>query len=262
MEIFGLVAALLIGISLGLLGGGGSILTIPVLVYLFQVEPIIATTYSLLIIGITSIFGALGYIKKRQINFKAVWLFGIPSIITVLLSRSLLLPAIPNIIISNSFVTLNKSQFILLLFSIIMLFAGWKMTQKTPVINKQQTNKLSLPQQGTIVGLVTGIVGAGGGFLIIPALVIWLGLPMKTAIGTSLIIIALNSLVGFFGGVNFMQLDWSLLIKITIIALAGLLIGMRISNKINSANLKPMFGWFVVIMGMFILLKELINIFY
>jgi uncharacterized membrane protein YfcA len=260
METFGYIAAIFIGISLGLIGGGGSILTVPVLVYLFRIDAIIATTYSLFIVGLTSAFGSVSYFKNKLVNLKVAITFGVPSVISVFITRNYLLPLLPDQIMSIGNFLVTKNILLMLLFAILMIMASWSMIAKgkTPESeNSTSTNYTKVILQGTIVGMVTGLVGAGGGFLIIPALVKFLKLPIKSAIGTSLVIITLNSLLGFVGSMSNISIDWSFLGTIAAIAIVGIFIGTYLSLKINGAKLKPAFGWFVLVMGIYILLKEI-----
>ena len=203
MEIFGYIASVLIGISLGLIGGGGSILTVPVLVYLFGLDAFLATEYSLFIVGISSIVGSFAYFKKGLVNLKTAFIFGIPSIISIFLTRNYLVPLIPDEVFSISNFVVTKNIFLLLIFAGLMILASYKMIKKSPKLELQAVeidkNKTILAAgEGFVVGILTGLVGAGGGFMIIPALVNLLKTPMKVAIGTSLVIISLNSLIGFF----------------------------------------------------------------
>ncbi len=263
MEIVGYLTSILIGVSLGLIGGGGSILTVPVLVYIFKIDAVLATTYSLFVVGATSFAGAISYFKNGLVNLKTAVIFGIPSIAAVFLTRTYLLPAIPAQVYSAPNFTLTKGVLLLLIFAVLMIFASYSMIKKqitTPNISTDDEpfNYRLIIIQGTAVGMLTGLVGAGGGFLIIPALVILSKLPIKEAIGTSLVIIAANSLLGFFGGHAGIVIEWVFLVKITAFALAGLFIGMALSKKIDGQKLKPAFGWFVLAMGIYILLKETI----
>ena len=259
MDIAGYLASILIGISLGLIGGGGSILTVPVLVYLFNVDALQATTYSLFIVGIASIGGSVSYFKKGQVNFKTGLLFGIPSIVAVLLTRTYLLPSIPYNIITLGDYILTSDILILLIFGIIIILAAFSMIKKTrermPGVVKQ-VPYIIVSLQGIGVGIVTGLVGAGGGFLIIPALVNILKLPIKTAVGTSLFIIAINSITGFSFSSHLQNIQWNMLLPISLIAIGGLFIGSFLSTRIDSKKLKPFFGWFVLIMGIYIIVKE------
>lgn len=261
MDITGYLASIFIGIALGLIGGGGSILTVPVLVYLFSVDAVLATAYSLFIVGTTSLVGSFSYFKKGLVNIKTAVVFGIPSIISVFLTRAFIVPAIPQEIISVESFTITKSILLMLLFAVLMIIASYSMIKKDkPTTNdtpqKQQFNYPLILIEGTVVGVLTGLVGAGGGFLIIPALVVLSKLPMKEAVGTSLVIIAAKSLIGFFGESGETIIDYLFLAKVTAFAIAGIFLGMALSKKINGSKLKPAFGWFVLIMGIYIIIKE------
>jgi uncharacterized protein len=262
MEIVGYLSAVLIGISLGLIGGGGSILTLPVLVYLFTIDSVLATSYSLFIVGITSLVGTISYFKNGLINIKTSIIFGIPAIVAVYITRKFILPAIPDEITEFGGIFLTKEMFIMALFALLMIAASYSMIKKQKkttdkeVAKKQQFNFPLIFIEGTVVGLLTGLVGAGGGFLIIPALVVLSKLPMKQAIGTSLVIIAAKSLIGFGGEAAQLSIDWWFLITITALAISGLFVGVLLSKKIDGEQLKPAFGWFVLVMGIYILIKE------
>ena len=260
MEIIGYIASALIGISLGLIGGGGSILTIPVLVYLLGVNAIDATAYSLFIVGVTALVGAYPKYRQGLVNVKTAIIFGIPSIIAVFISRKLLVPAIPSTLFFIGSLVITKSILMMLLFAVLMVFAAVSMIKNQKVASTETKQKHYNPLillEGVKVGILTGLVGAGGGFLIIPALVIFTGLPMKVAVGTSLLIIASNSLIGFIGDFGHFQMNWSILFSVTGIAIIGIFIGNYLSLKIDGAKLKKGFGWFVLIMGIYIIVKEL-----
>ena len=262
MEYIGYFSSILIGVSLGLIGGGGSILTVPVLVYLFAIEPVLATAYSLFIVGLTSAVGSVGYFKKGLVNVKTAIVFGIPSIIAVFFTRAIIVPAIPKEVFSVGGFMVTKSLLMMLLFAVIMIAASYSMIKKDKKIisEEPQQQKFNYPLiiiEGAIVGIITGLVGAGGGFLIIPALVILSKLPMKEAVGTSLVIIAAKSLIGFFGEGEANANDWQFLITISAFAIIGIFIGTALSKKIDGAKLKPAFGWFVLVMGVYIVAKEL-----
>ena len=257
----GYSASIFIGISLGLIGGGGSILTVPVLVYLFNVEAVLATAYSLFIVGTTSIVGSFSYFKKGLVNIKTAVVFGIPSIIAVFLTRAYIVPAIPHQIFKVGGFIVTKSILLMLLFSVLMIVASYSMIKKDKTETETTTQKQAFNYpliliEGIIVGILTGLVGAGGGFLIIPALVILSKLPMKEAVGTSLVIIAAKSLIGFLGESGETVIDWEFLSKVTAFAIVGIFIGMALSKKIDGSKLKPAFGWFVLIMGIYIIIKE------
>jgi uncharacterized membrane protein YfcA len=262
MEILGFFSAVLIGIFLGLIGGGGSILTVPVLVYLFRVDPVMATAYSLFIVGATSIIGSISYFRKGLVNERTAIVFGLPSIAGVYLTRAFIVPAIPPELIQIDNLVLTKSMLLMLIFALLMILASYSMIRKgkpneDQIRQKQVFNYPLILLEGTIVGMLTGLVGAGGGFLIIPALVVLSKLPMKEAVGTSLVIIASKSLLGFLGESNKEAMDWMLLLGITALATLGIFIGAALSQKIDGSKLKPAFGWFVLVMGLYIILKEI-----
>ncbi|MEO6671324.1 MAG: sulfite exporter TauE/SafE family protein [Ferruginibacter sp.] len=265
MLLLGYLLAALIGISLGLIGGGGSILTVPILVYVIGINPLLATSYSLFIVGSTSVVGAWNNYKKGLVQIRIALLFGVSSITTVFISRKYLVPAIPNQILKVGNFVLTEAMLTMILFALLMLAASVAMikdSNKKEDINtsgQQSSKKINLPKllfYGIAIGLTTGLLGAGGGFLLIPTLVLLVGLPMKEAVGTSLFIIALNSLIGFTGDLNHFKMDWAFLLKITAIAIGGIFIGGRLSTKIDAAKLKKAFGWFVMAMGIYIIIKE------
>lgn len=261
MEIFGYIASVLIGVSLGLIGGGGSILTVPVLVYLFGIDALLATEYSLFIVGISSVAGSIAYFKKKMVNFKIAIVFGIPSVISIFLTRNYLLPLIPEEVFRINNLMITKDIFLLLIFAGLMMVASYKMIRKdVQQPDEKQENKnstLLAAGEGSVVGVLTGLVGAGGGFMIIPALVNLLKTPMKVAIGTSLVIISLNSLIGFFSSIHGTSINWRFLLSVSAIAVVGIIIGSYLSKKVDGKKLKPAFGWFILIMGIYIIIKEI-----
>ncbi len=260
MEIIGYIASLAIGVALGLIGGGGSILTVPVLVYLFGVNPVTATAYSLFIVGTTSLVGSIPKYKSGEINLKTALIFGIPSIAAVFATRAFIVPAIPTEVFSIGSFIVTKSLLMMILFAVLMVFASVTMIRekkKTTTVGEQKFNYPLILLEGAVVGVLTGLVGAGGGFLIIPALVLLSNLPMKQAVGTSLLIIAAKSLIGFTGDLGKIEMDWTLLLSVTALAIAGIFIGNIMSRKISGESLKKGFGWFVLVMGIYIIIKEL-----
>nr|WP_321234195.1 sulfite exporter TauE/SafE family protein [uncultured Psychroserpens sp.] len=262
-QILGYFGALVIGIVLGLTGGGGSILTVPVFVYLMFLNPITATAYSLFVVGVSATFGAFQNIKKGLVDFKTAIIFAIPALIAVYLTRRFLIPIIPSEIVTIGNFTLTKNMGIMVFFAIIMLLASITMIREKEncdsIISKPvKFNYPLILIEGIIVGVLTGIVGAGGGFLIIPALVLLAKLPMKKAIATSLLIIAVKSLIGFIGDVQNFEIDWGFLLLFTLISVIGIFIGTYLSTLIDGKKLKKGFGWFVLVMGIYIILKELI----
>ncbi len=258
MELLGYFASVLVGLVLGMLGGGGSILSIPILVYLFQVEPVLASAYSLFIVGITSFVGAIPKHRKHLVNLKTGFLFGIPSIVSIFSTRKWIVPAIPEVLFqTESFVFTNRIL-LLGLFAVLMVLASFSMikNRKENTDHHTKFRTFLVIVEGTLIGFLTGLVGAGGGFLIIPALVFLTGLNFKTAVGTSLFIIAINSLIGFLGDVFTQPIDWLFLLSITALAVIGILIGNVLSRKIHATKLRKAFGWITLIMGILILVKE------
>jgi uncharacterized membrane protein YfcA/rhodanese-related sulfurtransferase len=264
MEIAGYLAASLIGLSLGLIGGGGSILTVPVLVYLFGETASQATAYSLFIVGLTALIGSFSFMRKGQVDFRTALVFGPPSILAVYLVRGYVVPNIPKHLFSVGSFEVTRDKGILFLFAIMMVATAFSMIRSragsddsAPVAPRFDYLKIMV--EGLVVGAVTGLVGGGGGFLIIPALVLLAKLPMKIAVGTSLLIIAAKSLLGFIGDVQTnSSLDWGLLGSVSALAVLGILVGSALSARISGAKLKPAFGYFVLVMGAFMIGRELL----
>jgi uncharacterized membrane protein YfcA len=249
------------GIVLGAIGGGGSILTVPILVYLFGQDASSATGYSLLIVGLTATYGAVSYYRQGLIEVKAAITFAIPSIIAVYVTRAFLMPAIPDVILSSPIV-IEKNTFIMVSFALLMLLSAYMMLTRDNSKMKSSGkahNPMLIVLEGGLVGVATGILGAGGGFLIIPALVLLMGMEMKKAVGASLLIISLKSLIGFTGDLQAgIQLDWILIGKLIGFTLLGMWIATRIANKIESQKLQKGFGVFTLVIAIFIIVKELI----
>lgn len=260
-QIFGYLGALLIGIVLGLIGGGGSILTVPILVYLLFVNPVTATAYSLFVVGVSSLVGAIRNIQKGLVDFKTAIVFAVPAFIAVYIARKYLVPAIPETVFTVGDFSVTKNIAIMLFFAIVMLVASISMIRNKRADSPEETvityNYPLIIIEGLLVGFITGIVGAGGGFLIIPALVLLAKLPMKKAVATSLLIIAIKSLIGFIGDVENLEIDWSFLLLFTSISVIGIFFGIYLSNFIEGKKLKKGFGWFVLVMGVYIIFKEL-----
>ncbi len=263
MNLIGVFGALLIGVVLGLIGAGGSILTVPIFVYVLDVKPVLATAYSLFVVGIAALFGTIKNAKGNLVEYKTGFVFAIPAFIGVYIARRFLLDLIPNVIFKLGDFSLTKDMGIMMFFALIMILASYFMIkdQKEQNINKKFSNNIYiLIIEGFIVGVLTGIVGAGGGFIIIPALVLFAGLPMKNAIGTSLMIIAIKSLFGFIGDLQNINIiiDWLLLGGFTFLSIIGIFIGLYFNKFIEGNKLKKGFGWFILIMGVCIVLKEII----
>jgi uncharacterized membrane protein YfcA len=260
MEYIGYLASMIIGLSLGLIGGGGSILAVPVLVYLFKINPEQATSYSLFIVGFTAMIGSFSHYKLGNLKIRSALFFAIPSILSLLLIRKIILPLLPDTLFSVNNFDVTKNLLIMIVFAFLMIATSVSMIRKSKKIKEaKEINFLILTIIGLFVGLIIGFLGAGGGFLIIPALLFFANLPMKQAVGTSLFIIFINSLIGFgsdlIGGI---ELNYKLLFIISAMSLLGLVIGTQVSKKIDGAKLKPVFGWFVLIMGIYIIVTELL----
>ena len=288
MEILGYIGAVLMGLSLGLIGGGGSILTVPILVYLFSIDTVLATAYSLFIVGLTALVGSVSHVRMGNIHWRMALVFGVPSIVAVFLTRAYLVPALPDPLFWIGTILISKALGMLIFFASLMVVAAYSMIRKqkaetpTPPSDGSRTSDVAdlavsaavtgiigggdgvlirgtlVILEGAVVGTVTGLVGAGGGFLIIPALVLLAKLPMKQAVGTSLMIIAAKSLIGFTGDLKGNeQIDWSFLLTFSAIAIGGIIAGSWLSRHIPNEKLKPAFGWFVLVMGVYIITREL-----
>ena len=262
IELFGFICALIIGVSLGLIGGGGSILAVPVLAYLFAFDERIATSYSLFIVGMSALIGGLKQHFKGYVDWKTSIVFGLPAIIGVSLVRHFLVPVLPDELFHIDAFIFTRRMGMFGLFALLMIPAAFSMLkqQKIPTLKEKKTVSYNYPLillEGLLVGGVTGLIGAGGGFLIIPALVILANVEMKIAIGTSLVIIAFKSLLGFFiGDATKMKIDWEFLFTFTGIAIVGIYIGSYLSNFIDGGKLKKAFGYFIFIMALFIFYME------
>lgn len=259
LDIIGYISAIIIGIILSLIGSGGSILTIPVLVYIFNIEPILATTYSLFIVGIIAFFSAIKNFKKENIDFKIGLIFTLPSSLSIYFTRRFILPSLPQKIKITENFYYKTDELILIFLSIIMILTAVSMIKKKNISTvKKEINHFIITIEGLIIGLLTGLIGAGGGFLIIPMLVLFGGLSMKKAIGTSLIIIFLKSLIGIIGDFQLsLNINWPFLLRFSCFSLFGVLMGLYISKFISGEKLKKIFGYFILFVAVFIFLKEL-----
>ena len=268
MAILGYFGALLTGLVLGLIGGGGAILLVPVLVFLFHVVPELATAYSLFIISITSLVGAYSHFKLNNIDTRAVAFFGIPSVIAIIITRYFIMPSVPVHIVSLGAFEITKPIAILLLFACLMLLVAYNMikpaaAQKPP----EPANDGITILAGIGVGILSGILGTGAGVIIVPSLVFLAGLAMKRAVGTSLTIITVNAMAGFVASLiqaykhnTTVNMDWPLLLSLLALTIAGIVIGSRLSSRISNEKLKPAFGWFVLFMGIYIIVDQIIKI--
>ena len=263
IEIIGYLLAVVVGISLGLVGSGGSILTVPILVYVMTIDPVLATAYSLFVVGVTSLVGAVQNAFHKRVDFKTVVIFGIPSILAVYVTRAFIIPVIPDVLFNVGDFTFTRSIGLMVLFAIVMILAAISMIRPCPHCSDSDSVEIRynyplILVEGILVGTLTGLVGAGGGFLIIPALVLLARMPMKLAIGTSLLIIAAKSLLGFVGDLQANTgIDWSLLTIFTGLSVVGIFVGIYLSARVAGNKLKTAFGWFILAMGVYILIKEI-----
>jgi uncharacterized membrane protein YfcA len=255
MFILGLFLAVFVGITLGLVGSGGSILTVPIFVYVFGIDPVLATAYSLFAIGVTSFIGGVKGIIKKEVDFDKLLKFGIPSMISVFLTRKFVVPLIPDEFHLFGH-TVSQNVVLMVLFAVLMLFAAYAMFHELS-LPKTSFPFITIVSKGVFVGSVTGIVGAGGGFLIIPALTNFFNISMKKAVATSLVLIAINSLLGLLGDWRRIdQFDWNLLVMYTVLTVGGIFIGFFFSNKIEGKKLKRFFSVGIMIVAIFVLLAE------
>lgn len=265
MHILGYLGAVLTGLILGLLGGGGALLSIPVLVYLFNIPAEVATGYSLFLVGVTASSGAIQNIYKKLVDLDAVFYYGVPSMITVYTVRRFVMPALPDVFFTIGGVTLDKNHFILYVLSLVMFGAGYKMiTAKEPAEQTDTPAKtmdhIKLPLYAIAVGAFLGLVGAGGGFLMIPALVYFAHLPMRKAVGTSLVLVAANSFIGFIGDIHSNpHTDWKFLFTFSAFSITGVLAGSYLERHISAKSLKSYFGWFVISVAVFMIIKEMMR---
>lgn len=263
MYALGFAAILLAGVSLGLIGGGGSILTVPILVYLFEIEPAQATGYSLLIVGLTAAAGAYRNHMNDTLSLKTGFAFAAPGTIGVYVSRAYVLPAIPDVVLQFPSFTVTKNSLLMSAFALLMIMAAAAMLRPSKVDSASETaafrqRPATVLIIGFMVGGMTGLLGAGGGFLIIPALANVLRLPMKTAVGTSLLVIAINSFWGLSTDLlNGHEMKWSLLIPASLVSIAGMHLGALSAKKLSERALKRAFAYLVLLMGLGIFFDQI-----
>lgn len=263
-ELLGYAAMILLGTVLGLIGAGGSILTVPVLVYCLSIPATRATGYSLLIVGVSALAGAIQYLRRRQSSPRMALVFGLPAILGVYLSRRVIFPAVPDPVFHVGGTAMSKDVVVMSVFAAFMVVVAISMIRNgrervgAAAAVKSNRNPI-ISFIGLVVGIFTGFVGAGGGFMILPVLVLLGGLPMKVAIGTSLLIIASKSLIGFIGEAQVAEsIDYGFIAAIIALPLIGIVIGTYLNNRVPAGALRTAFGWFVLVMGAAIVVKELI----
>ena len=260
-ELFGYASAIVVGLVIGLAGGGGSILTVPIFVYVFHIPTVLATTYSLFVVGSTSLIGSINHLWKKRVNLRVTLVFALPSFVSVYLSRRFLVPALPDPLFQFERFMLPKSDAILYFFAIVMIVAARAMVRSDNPEQGEaadgQPRYRSLALDGLAVGLLTGTIGAGGGFLIVPMLVLLAGLPIQRAVATSVLIIAVNSFVGFLGDIHHTDLNWNFLLPFTGLSIIGIFIGMYLARFVAPDKLKKGFGWFVLAVAVYMIMREI-----
>jgi hypothetical protein len=261
-ELFGYTSAIVVGLVIGLAGGGGSILTVPIFIYVFHIPTVLATTYSLFVVGSTSLVGSLNHLWKKSVDFRVTLAFALPSFVSVYLSRRFLVPALPDPMFQFERFSLSKSDAILYFFAFVMLIAARAMIRNDRPEEGEAADGRprygSLSLDGLAVGLLTGTIGAGGGFLIVPMLVLLAGLPIHRAVATSVLIIAINSFVGFLGDIHHTNLNWNFLLPFTGLSIIGIFVGMYFARFVAPDKLKKSFGWFVLVVATYMILKEVL----
>lgn len=263
IEIIGYIASIFIGLVLGLIGSGGSILAVPIMVYLFGVNAVAATAYSLFIVSITAAIGTYKYNKRGMVKVRTALLFGIASTISVVITRGFVVPLIPQQVFSFGDFVMTKDMSLLILFATLMVISAYKMIKpiKLSELEQNMTVKFSYATifiYGWLVGMVTGLVGAGGGFIMVPVFLLLFKLSMKEAVGTSLLIMTINAVTGFLSSLKSTYVDWTLILSMSFFAVIGIFIGLSLAKKMDGKKLKPIFGWFVLTMGVYIIAKELL----
>lgn len=259
IQILGYIGALILGLILGLIGSGGSLMAVPIFAYVFHLSPVATTAYSLFVVGTSASIGTFRNLKMGLINLRLALIFGIPAFVSVYVVRRYIMPILPENLILFEIVPVARDKAIMVLFALLLLIAAIAMIYKPTVKDNKSTkcNYVLLFIEGMIVGAITGIVGIGGGFLIIPALVFLLKMPMKEAVATSLFIIAFKSLIGFLGDMGHLDINWLFLLSFTLLSIFGILLGTYLSSFINADKLKRGFGWFALSMALFVIHKEL-----
>ncbi|MEI6311398.1 MAG: sulfite exporter TauE/SafE family protein [Bacteroidota bacterium] len=275
--ILGYIASFLIGITLGLFGGGGTILTVPVLYYLLHFESDISILYSMFIVGMATFVGGINSYIKHNLNLKAAYSFGIPSLIAVIITRKTITPWIDVQTWTMGSYILTGKHLLMFLFAVLMIVVSLFMIfkkQNSVIVEQVKKKKFyfGIILKALLVGFISGLIGAGGGFIIVPSLMTFYKLNVKEAIGTSLIIIAANSFFGFMGDfirlttaplnlsfdtTRFYANEWSFLLLFSFIAILGIVSGLWIARRVQANRLKIAFGYFVLLMGIYVFFKEL-----
>ena len=258
MYLLGLFISLLIGVILGLVGGGGSILTVPLVHYIFGESMLMATTYSLFVVAVSASFGSIQRIRDKEVDFRKAFMFVVPSMITALIIRLFIMPEIP---VDFEFLGYNihRASIITILLIIVMLYTGIRtlVNKKTIEVDSVTASKIIL--FGVLTGLLSGFIGAGGGFIIVPIL-LGMGLDMKRAVATSMFIIAIQSCIALIGDffnqeIIDIGINWPLLLAITAVTIIGVLLGNIFQKKVSTLWLKKAFSFLLIAVALALLLK-------
>lgn len=260
MEVLGFTISVLMGVSLGLLGGGGSIFAVPVLVYIFGIDATHSSMYSNFMVGITAGIGFYGYYLRNLICFKSALGFLLPALTSLFWFKEFLIPQFPDTFQVFNIQPVSKSSLILIITGLLMIIASIRMFSKNENKGINRSNEVKpvyLNLSGMVIGGLSAFIGIGGGFLIVPALAVFAKLPMKKAIGTALFIILLKSIMGFLIDFNQYQFDWTFLIKFSAFGMVGMLAGIYLSGLVSNEKLKKGFAWLIFGVGSMVLIKEL-----
>jgi uncharacterized protein len=253
MTVLGGAFALLVGLVLGLLGGGGSVLTVPILIYVLHVPVKPAIAMSLCVVGLVALIGFLSHLRQRTVATSVAFVFG-PFAVIAAFAGARIARHIPSVVQLVVFAIVGLAG------SVLMLRGGFKRAgqseSSTYVFKPDARTMLLLALEGLGVGLLTGIIGVGGGFLIVPALVLVTGLPMRLAIGTSLLVITMNALSGFAGYVGTIEIDWYLVAWFTAIAAAGSAVGALASKRVPQQRLRQVFGYLLIAVSFYVLYRR------
>jgi len=257
--VISIVASSIIGIAIGLLGAGGSILVMPVLVYVLGISPLIATTYSLGIVGISSAIAAIRNAREQQTNWKVLFTFAIPAIISIMIMRAYIMPALPKVL-ELGMIHISIESLSMIILSLLMLISAQRMMSSKVLQSHdiQEISLMALMFTGLMIGVLTGFTGIGGGVLIVPAMILIGHMNVKEAAFTSMILIAMNTLPGLLVDImNGKNLEWGLFTLLTNASVFGGYVGIMLSKRIRQDLLRISFGIIIALLALFILIKEL-----
>lgn len=263
MYVIGIILAFVIGVVLGLVGGGGSILTVPLVHYFFGTSMLLATTYSLFVVAVAASIGVIQRLPNNQVDFRKGFIFVVPSMLTAFSIRLWIMPLFPISFSVYNF-ELSRDITITVLLVFVMLYTAFRTLLGKTRINRGETSIPEIVMFGVLTGLLSGFIGAGGGFIIVPIL-LRMGLDMKKAVGTSMLIIAIQSFValaGDFFNKEIMSnegIDWGLLLSITGITVAGVLVGTLFQKKVSGVILRKIFSYVLLVVAVGLIYKMIVN---